>query len=207
MDNTSIYLRVSTKEQDETKQKQDCLDYCKNKGWNVLKVYQEKVSAFKKDVKRPERDAVVESARLGEIKHIVVWSFDRWVRNRDTLLEDVTTLLHYGCKLHSVKDAWLESINIEGSLGKTIREFMLGLIGSLAQMESERRSERIFLGKRNTNIKQGRKNVKRDEDLILKLHKQGLSTYKISKEYNKIHRPHISHQSVFNLIKKLSVKN
>ncbi|MCX6750261.1 MAG: recombinase family protein, partial [Candidatus Pacearchaeota archaeon] len=147
---------------------------------------------------------IIEKARVGEINHIVVWAFDRWIRDRDTLLEDVTTLLSYGVKLHSVKDSWFESINIEGSLGKTIREFMLGLIGSIAQMESERRSERILLGKKNTTVKQGRKEVERDIELILKLHSQGLSTYKIAEEYNKQHRPHISHQTIFNLIKKLT---
>ena len=171
-----IYLRVSTKEQDEEKQLQDCKDFCNNHNWNIEGVYRERVSAFKKNVKRLERDKIIEKARQGKIKHIVIWSFDRWVRDRDTLIEDVTMLMNYGCKLHSVKDAWLEGINIEGSLGKTIREFMLGLMGSIAQMESERKSERILLGKQHTTIKQGRKNIERDFDLIVKLHKQGLST-------------------------------
>ena len=201
MNNAVIYLRVSTKEQNEELQKEDCLNFCKNKGWEVVGVYRERVSAFKKDVKRLERDKVMELARLSKINHIVVWAFDRWIRDRDTLLEDVTTLLNYGCKLHSVKDSWFESINIDGSLGKTIREFMLGLIGSLAQMESERKSERITLGKQHTKIKQGRKTSERDLDLIIRLHKQGLSTYKVAEEYNKIHRPHISHQSIYNIVK------
>lgn len=203
MEKAIIYLRVSTKEQNEQIQKDDCIAYCNNHNWEIVGTYQERVSAFKKDVLRPERDRVIEKARLGEAKHIVVWAFDRWVRNRDTLIEDVTTLINYGCKLHSIKDSWYESINIEGSLGKTIREFMLGLIGSLAQMESERRSERILLGKKNTTIKQGRKKTERDYGLINKLHEQGLSTYRIAEEYNKLHRPHISHQTVFTYLKSI----
>lgn len=199
-----IYLRVSTKEQNEEIQKEECVRFCNNHNWEIECIYQERVSAFKKDVKRPEKDKLVEKARLGEIQHIVVWAFDRWIRDRDTLLEDVTTLLNYGCKLHSVKDSWFESINIEGPLGKTIREFMLGLIGSLAQMESERKGERIWLGKQKSKKKQGRKSIERDIELIKKLHNQRLSTYKIAKEYNKVHRPHISHQAVYNIIKKLS---
>jgi len=201
---TGIYLRVSTKEQNEEIQKQDCVDYCNNHNFEIVGVYQERVSAFKKNVKRIERDKVVELARLGKIKHIVVWSFDRWIRDRDTLIEDVNKLLSYGCKLHSVKDNWLESINIEGSLGKTIREFMLGLLGSLSQMESERKSERIWLGKQKTKIKQGRKLKKINYKLIEELSKRGLSCYKVRDEYNKVHRPHISHMLAYNYIKKLS---
>lgn len=205
MEKAIIYLRVSTREQNEQIQKDDCIAYCNNHNWEIEGIYQERVSGFKKDVLRPERDKVIEKARLGEAKHIIVWAFDRWVRNRDTLIEDVTTLINYGCKLHSIKDDWYESINIEGSLGKTIREFMLGLIGSLAQMESERRSERILLGKKNTTIKQGRKKTERDYALINRLHEQGLSTYKIAEEYNKVHRPHISHMAVYTYLKSKSL--
>jgi len=204
---TIIYLRVSTKEQNEETQKEDCVNYANNHDWEIEGIYRERVSAFKKNVKRIERDKVIEKARLGEIKHIVVWSFDRWIRNRDTLLDDVNMLLSYGVKIHSVKDNWLESINIEGSLGKTIREFMLGLIGSLAQMESERRGERIYLGKQKTNKKQGRKPKKINYELIIELHKTGLSSYKVANAYNKRHRPHISHMTVYNYMKGGKNKN
>jgi len=199
----AIYLRVSTKEQDEEMQKDDCMKFCRNHDWEIEGIYQERVSAYKKNVKRPQRDLVIEKARLGEIKHIVVWAFDRWIRNRDTLIDDINTLLGYGCKIHSVKDAWLESINIEGPLGKTLREFMIGLIGSLAEMESKRKSERIWLGKQKTKKKQGRKPKKIDYQLIKELAEKGISTYKIAEQYNNLHRPHISHMTVYNFIKKL----
>lgn len=202
MNPTIIYLRTSTKEQNPELQKEDCINFCKNHNWEVVGIYTEQVSAFKKDVKREQRDIVVEKARLGEAQHIVVWAFDRWVRNRDTLVEDVTTLINYGCQLHSVKDAWLESVNIEGPLGRTIREFLLGLVGSLAEMESSRRSERISLGKQRTKKKQGRKPLKLDIELILELHNKGLSTYKIAEEYNKLHKPHVSHMTIYNILKK-----
>lgn len=201
MNTAIIYLRTSSKEQNPELQREDCINFCKNKGWEIVGIYTEQVSGYK-DVKREQRDIVIERARLGEAQHIVVWAFDRWIRNRDTLIEDVTTLINYGCQLHSVKDAWLESINISGPLGKTIREFLLGLLGSLAELESSRRSERIKLGKQKTKKKQGRKPLKLDIVLILDLNKQGLSTYKIAEEYNKLHKPHISHMTVYNILKK-----
>lgn len=144
-----IYLRTSTEEQEPENQKKECLEFAKNRGYDVKEVLLEKISAFK-SVERPLYEKVKQEARKGEIQAVIVWALDRWIRNRDTLLEDVTILRNYGCKIHSVKEAWLEAINIEGSLGKTIQEFLLGLIGSIAEMESQRKSERV----RNAMIKE-----------------------------------------------------
>ena len=202
MEQATIYLRVSTKLQDENKQLEDCKKYCDNHGWILNSVFQERVSAFKKDIDRPEQDKVFALANLGEIKHIIVWAFDRWIRNRETLITDVTKLTTMGCKIHSVKDDWLEAINIEGPLGATIREFMLGLVGSLAEMESQRKSERVTLGKKNSSVKQGRKNIRVDEDKVIELYKELNSSRKVAIEYNKLHRPHISHTLVMSIVKK-----
>ncbi len=140
----SIYLRTSTKEQNPELQKNDCINFAISKGYEIDCIEEEKLSGFK-DIERPKYEMIKEKARRGEIKAVIVWALDRWVRNRDTLIEDVTILRTYGCKIHSVKEAWLEAINIEGSLGKTIQEFLLGLIGSLGEMESQRKSERMII--------------------------------------------------------------
>lgn len=203
MDKVAIYLRVSTKEQNEENQKEDCLKYCNNKGWEIIGIYQERVSAFNMNVSRPEQSKIIEKARLGEIHHVVVWAFDRWIRNRKTLIKDITTLSNYNCKLHSIKDDWVESINIDGPLGQTIREFMLGLVGSIAELESQRRSERISAGKHRSTKKQGRKITKWNIDTIAKLYNQKLTTRQIADEYNKLHRPNISHMTVSSIVKKL----
>ena len=203
MDTAVIYLRVSTKEQNEEIQKQDCMVYCKNHDYEIINIFHEKLSAWKENVDRPERNNIINLAHEGKIKHIVVWAFDRWVRRRDTLMEDVETLLNLGCKLHSVKDSWYESINFEGPLGKTIREFMLGLIGSLAEMESQRKSERIWLGKQKTNKKQGAKEKVDDEnkkEIILSYSKLK-SLKKVAEEYNLLHKPHITYVTVHNIVK------
>lgn len=64
--------------------------------------------------------------------------------------------------------------------------------------------ERDKLGKDRSKKKQGRKKKKIDIDFVLELHKQRLSTYKIAEEYNKRHKPFISHQTVHNILKKKS---
>lgn len=172
----AIYVRVSTQDQHPEKQLDDCRTFCEARGYEIEGVYVEKLSAFKKDVQRPKYEEVKSKAFRGEIKAVVVWAFDRWVRNRDTILEDVTTLRSYGCKLHSVKEEWLEAINIDGSLGKTIQEFLLGLIGSMAEMESQKRGERVKMAYNNKKGRWGRRSLpKRVEEEILQHHREGKS--------------------------------
>ncbi len=138
----AIYLRGSTDEQHPEKYESACRRFAEGRGYEVEGIYLEHISAYKR-VQREKYEAIKAKAYRGEISAVIVWALDRWVRNRDTLLDDVTVLRAYGCKLHSVCEQWLEAINIEGSLGRTIQDFLLGLIGSLAEMESQRKSERV----------------------------------------------------------------
>lgn len=177
----AIYLRVSTKDQDPELQKTSCINFAESRGYEVVKVFQENLSGFKKDVKRPGYEEIKEMARRGEIHAVIVWALDRWVRSRDTILEDTTILKNYGCKLHSIKEAWLEAINIEGPLGKTIQDFLLGLIGSLAEMESQRKSERVKMAfEHHKGKKWGRPTIpKKTQEEVVNLFKAGKSIREI----------------------------
>ena len=178
-----IYLRTSTTEQHPEKQKEECQRFAESRGYEIVEVYQEQLSGYK-DINRPLYEKVKAMAYKGEIQAVIVWAIDRWVRNRDTLLEDVTTLRSYGVKLHSVKEQWLEMINIEGSLGKTIQEFLLGLVGSLAQMESQRKSERVLMAfKSHKGKKWGRPSIHTNKKKIVwELRNKGLSIREISRQ-------------------------
>lgn len=180
---TAIYIRTSTKEQFPEKQKKECLEFAKNKGYEIEGVYEERISGWK-NVEREKYELIKEKARIGKIQAVIVWALDRWIRNRDTLLEDVSILKNYGCKLHSVKEAWLEAINIEGSIGKTVQDFLLGLLGSIAELESQRKSERAKMAYDNyTDDKWGRPEMKDDvRNQIIELHKQKISIRKIAKQ-------------------------
>lgn len=186
----AIYLRTSTTDQNPELQLKDCVDYCKRRGWNDYDVYQEHISGYK-DIIRPERDKVLNGIKRYKITHIIVWALDRWVRNRDTLIEDITTITNYNAELHSVKEDWLESVNIEGPLGKTIREFLLGLVGSLAELESSRKSERIKMAVRKkdgiTRSYKGkkwgrRKLTDRIKTEVIYLYNEGYNMRQISKK-------------------------
>lgn len=189
MMNAVIYIRTSTKDQSPELQLADCQQFAQSKGYNVHKVIREQLSGFK-DIERPGYNEVLELAHKGQIGAVIVWGLDRWVRNRDTLLEDVATLRRSNVKLHSVREQWLEAINIEGSLGRTIQEFLLGLVGSLAEMESERKGSRVRQAvRREGNItlsykgkKWGRKALPEStQKEIIELHRSGKSIREIAK--------------------------
>jgi putative DNA-invertase from lambdoid prophage Rac len=144
--NAVIYLRTSTEEQHPENQLDDCRRFAVSRGYRVEREFVEQLSAWKKDLKRPDYEEVRRLATAGSIDAVIVWSLDRWVRNRDTLIEDLGYFPQLGVRFHSVQESWLESVNIEGPLGKTIREFLYGLLGSIAQMESDRLSERTKRG-------------------------------------------------------------
>lgn len=207
----AIYLRTSTTEQHPEKQLKECQDFLASKGYELDNIYLEKLSGYK-DITRPKYEEVKEKARRGEIKAVIVWALDRWVRNRETLLNDVTILRTYGCKLHSVQEAWLEAINIDGPLGKTIQDFLLGIVGSLAQMESQRKAERTRMSYNNRKGRWGRKGLTdATKQAVIESYKAGHSYSRIVSEviyYDKNrNEKHISKGAVHKIITEWKLNN
>ena len=163
----------------------DCLEFSKQKGFEVEECHIEQISGYKQ-ITRPEYEKVKEKARNREIEGVVVWALDRWVRNRDTLLQDITILRNYGCKIYSIKEAWLDAINIDGALGRTLQDFLLGIIGTQAELESQRKSERARMAfNSHKGKKWGRPSIHTNKKKIIwELRSQGKSLRDISKEVN-----------------------
>lgn len=190
----ALYLRTSTKEQHPEKQEKACLEFAKSRGYEIEGIYIEQASGYK-DIKRPKYEEIKQKAHEGKISAVIVWAFDRWVRNKDTLLEDINILTKNNCKLHSVQEQWLEAVNIEGAMGELIKSFLVGMVGTIAQVESERRSQRTsmayeaYKNDKRKYKKWGRKALpKRVINEVLELHKQGKSMRQIAstvKHYDK----------------------
>jgi len=171
----AILIRTSTTEQHPEKQLDECKEFADKRGYKVINILTEHVSAYKK-VSRPAYDRIKELARTRKIDAVIVWAFDRWIRNRETLIEDVSILRTYGVKLHSVQEAWLEAINIEGPMGTTITDLLLGMVGSIAELESSRKSERVKMSfKSHKGKKWGRPRLPSLDVKIMKLHNEGMT--------------------------------
>jgi DNA invertase Pin-like site-specific DNA recombinase len=68
-----------------------CTDYAEQRGLTVHHIYQEDtLSAWKRNVRRPQWDAMMEAAKQGEIAGVLVWKIDRFTRrpkDMETLIE------------------------------------------------------------------------------------------------------------------------
>ena len=142
------YVRVSTVEQNEARQKEALGKY------GIDRWYIEKVSA--KDMARPQLQEMLDFAREGDT--IYIHDFSRLARSTKDLLDIVECLNKKDVHLVSNK----ESIDSSTPTGK----LMLTMIGAIAEFERanllERQREGIAIAKREGKYK-GRKEVKVDD--------------------------------------------
>jgi len=173
---------VSTDKQTVKSQLEPCKDYCLKNKYEVVDVFKEKSKSAYHNVKRPVYDKVLDLVRRREIQHVVVWALDRWTRKGSKdLRETIDYLMAYGVQLHSVQEAWLDTINIPG-VGHIVKDFLTGLVGWMAEEESRLKSERVKSSKKFQKAKKkhkvGRPKLSNDvKQRVAKLLQEG-KTYK-----------------------------
>ena len=169
------YVRVSTIEQNESRQKEGL------KAYKIDKWFMEKVSA--KDTNRPQLKAMLDFAREGDT--IYVWDFSRLARSTKDLLELVELMQSKGIYLKSIK----ENLDTSTPTGK----LMLTMIGAINEFERanllERQREGIAIAKQEGKYK-GRKEVSIDnfEEHYERYIRREISKSDLAKELN-ISRP------------------
>lgn len=208
---TLIYNRTSTKEQNPELQKQDCLNFCKEKNLQVVDILSEQGSAYKIEKRRPIWEAVVERAKKERL-NIVLWRYDRGFRNRKEFFEFMKVMFEvYGVKVYSATEPSIISFwNMLGQtysdnpsmnelingLFQTLWNFLIQQAGEEAEEESRKKSQRVKLAvvredKEGNKIqtesykgnKWGRKSITSDrlKDKIKELKGQGLSFRQIQR--------------------------
>ena len=170
------YVRVSTEEQNEARQREALESY------NIEKWYCEKRSA--KDTNRPQLEAMLAFARSGDV--IYIHDFYRLARNTQDLLELVQRMQQKGIQLVSCR----ESVDTETATGK----LMLTMIAAINEFERaillERQKEGIAIAKREHRYK-GRKRISKSDDfeqLFEKYQKHEISKSEIARQL-KVSRP------------------
>ena len=144
MNKTVVSIRVSTDQQTEESQLDACKDLCRQRGFEVIKVYSDHAKSAYKNVSRPEYQKIMKLVKQRRIHHIIVWSLDRWCRRGARELKNTIEVLEaYDVQLHSVQEQWLETINIPGGIGDVVKDFLIGIVGWIAHQESVLKSERI----------------------------------------------------------------
>ncbi|MDR0943730.1 MAG: recombinase family protein [Ruminococcus sp.] len=143
MNETGIYVRVSTEEQAQEgfsirAQEQKLKDYARIKDWQIYKIYaDEGISG--KDIKgRPAVKELIADVESGKIKNVLVFKIDRLTRSTADLIYLVDTFNKYDCAFNSL----LESIDTHTASGR----MFLKIIGIFAEFERENIIERTRVG-------------------------------------------------------------
>ena len=134
-----IYSRVSTGQQDTTNQSLALSEWAKQRGYEVVKVYEEEESAWKSGHQRVLANLIADS-RQRRFQAVLVWALDRLSREGAlAILSLVNKLSSHGVKVLSYQESWTEA---PGKLA----ELLYALTGWVARMESQRSSERTKTG-------------------------------------------------------------
>jgi len=94
-----IYARVSTADQENSRQIAELQQYAKAMNYEIVEIYQEKISGAKLAADRPAMDAMLQAIEQKEIKRVLVWDLSRFSRNTKDALDVIEQLNNCCCSL------------------------------------------------------------------------------------------------------------
>lgn len=174
MKRAALYLRVSTDEQTVANQRPALMKLAKARGLLVVRTYEENASAAKA---RPQFDAMIAAAHLGDFDTVIVWSLDRFGRSALGNLQAVIDLDAKGVRVVSAQETWLE-------MDGPVRQLLIFIISWVAEQERARLIERTVAGMARARAegKQiGRPQVNAPRGIVLSLAASGLSQRRIAR--------------------------
>ncbi len=158
--NVVLLCRVSTNHQDYNRQINELTEYCSRQGWNIEKVFANKVSGAKKLEERTEIVEMIQYVRAHDIDKVVVLEISRLGRNTLEALKVIQMLNEEGICLY-VKNYNLETI-INGKINP-VASLICTILLEIASMERLTIAERMTSGRnqyiarcRETGKKMGR---------------------------------------------------
>ena len=185
-----IYSRVSTSIQDYKRQTEELLSYSKKMNYDVVSIFEEKVSGYKKNEDRPELLNMISFIKENKIDKVLCWELSRLGRNTIEVLKTIE-LLNENCISLYIKNHNIETLNDDCKINP-MSQFMIQILTSISEMERTTIRQRIKSGYDsyiNNGGKVGRKVGFRKEDSIflnenkeiIKLLKQNYSVRNIMK--------------------------
>lgn len=164
-----ILARVSTNKQDYDRQIIELTDYCNRVGWEVAKVFANKVSGAKTVEERAEIVDMIEYIKANAIQRVVVLEISRLGRNTLEALKVIQTLNENGVSLY-IKNYNLETLNPDGK-PNPVASLITTILLEIASMERLTIQERMASGRdkyiakcRENGVKMGRPSSYRKSD-------------------------------------------
>ena len=191
-----IYSRVSSEgnRQDTERQTNELIEYANKMGYELVGVYEEKVSGFKKNEDRPIFSKMLEEIEKGYIDRVLLWELSRLGRSVIQSLQNIQLLTDKKVSIY-IKNFNLETLN-DDKTPNSLSMFMVQILFSVANMEAQLTKSRMASGYRN-HIKNGGKvgrkvgSIETEEETIqkhseiVKLLKKKLTIRQISGLTNK----------------------
>jgi DNA invertase Pin-like site-specific DNA recombinase len=187
-----IYSRVSSEgnRQDTERQTNELIDYAKKMGYELVGVYEEKVSGFKKNEDRPVFSKMLEDIEKGGTEKLLIWELSRIGRNVIQSLQNIQLLTDKKVSIY-IKNFNLETLN-DDKTPNSLSMFMVQILFSVANMESQLTLSRLQSGYRSLVASKGSKAVGRktgsielDDDFIKK-HTDAIKYIKKGYSYRQI---------------------
>jgi DNA invertase Pin-like site-specific DNA recombinase len=185
-----IYSRVSTNSQDYKRQTEELLDFSKTMNYEVVSIFEEKISGGKTNEERPELMKMINFVKTNKIDKVLCWELSRIGRNTIEVLKTIQ-LLNENCISLYIKNHNIETLNDKCEINP-MSQFLIQILTSVSEMEKTQIRQRIKSGYesfRKNGGKVGRKEgFKKDNETLLtehkdvvKLLKQGYSVRKTMK--------------------------
>ena len=172
------YCRVSTKEQDCSRQIEELREVAENHGWKIVDEYvDEGISGSTKS--RPELDRMLKDAMSRKFEMVMTIELSRLGRSVSNMCEIVDLL-----KSKKI-DLFVKNQNVDTST--IVGEFFFNIMNAVSQYEKDLITERVVSGLENAR-KKGRiggrpTNLTDDNRVkILELKEKGIGIRKIAKE-------------------------
>lgn len=154
MEKVVILARVSTDKQDYQRQIIELTDYCSKVGWEIVKVFANKISGAKKTEERPEVLEMLSYVKEHAIKRVCCLEVSRLGRNTLEALKVIQMLNDNKVSLF-IKNYNLETLNPDGT-PNPVASLITTILLEVASMERRTILERVNSG-RNQYIAKCRK--------------------------------------------------
>lgn len=138
----AAYCRVSTEKEAQIdsleKQIEFFNEFTKKNGYNLYKLYADEGISGKQIKHRKQFQAMMQDAKAKKFEKVVVKDVSRFARNTVDLLQSIRELKSYGIEVDFLNNGEI----MEGG-----SEFILTILGAMAQQESANMSKRVKFGK------------------------------------------------------------
>lgn len=120
MEQVCAILRVSTSEQDYTYQYNTLKELCDKKGWEIVKVFANKVSGAKKNEERQEIMDLIEYVKHNKVDRVVATEISRIGRDTLEALKTIEVLNEHKVNLY-LANYNIETLNPNGEVNPIAR--------------------------------------------------------------------------------------